>query len=257
MRTTCIACLLLAAWVRPALAQHAEASFLAFDTIVAVDEVIDINGNNATGVLLDAVVSTDFGARLSGDRPAVCPSHVVRRVESPDMDRAGPLRTERSCRTACGRGTDSIACRAHQPDAAAAVSTRQSLNPLRCSASLPPLEPRGMRGYAAGSAVRLRGADDRVRRTLGCTGSRRRPLAAQDAPRLRADEPAALRERRVWGRDHPCRRRAGRRLDHGRRLAAGGRDRVCDGGSRRDDRNRGDGDLLPTTRGYSANGSAT
>lgn len=52
-------CLLAAAG--PALAQQAEPSRIAIDTVASIDEAVDGNGNFGTGVVLDAVVSADLG----------------------------------------------------------------------------------------------------------------------------------------------------------------------------------------------------
>jgi hypothetical protein len=44
-----------------ALAQQARPSRLAIDTVAAIDEAVDANGNDATGVFLDAIVSVGLG----------------------------------------------------------------------------------------------------------------------------------------------------------------------------------------------------
>jgi hypothetical protein len=51
----------LLALTAPADAQQAEPSRIAIDTVAALDESLDTNGNFATGVVLDAVVSADLG----------------------------------------------------------------------------------------------------------------------------------------------------------------------------------------------------
>jgi hypothetical protein len=56
----CVATLLLVHAV-PCSAQQARLSPIAFDTVAAVDEAVDENGNFATGVILDAVVSVELG----------------------------------------------------------------------------------------------------------------------------------------------------------------------------------------------------
>ena len=45
----------------PAAAQQAQPSRFALDTVAAIDEAVDTNGNFVTGVTLDAVVSADLG----------------------------------------------------------------------------------------------------------------------------------------------------------------------------------------------------
>jgi hypothetical protein len=60
-KLTCVFVLLLIAWAAPAAAQQAQPSRFAIDTMAAVDEAVDGNGNFTTGVALDAVVSADLG----------------------------------------------------------------------------------------------------------------------------------------------------------------------------------------------------
>jgi hypothetical protein len=55
------AALLLLVVATPAPAQQAQPSRIAIDTVAAIDEAVDTNGNFATGVTLDAVVSADLG----------------------------------------------------------------------------------------------------------------------------------------------------------------------------------------------------
>jgi hypothetical protein len=52
----------LLALTAPALAQQAEPARIAIDTVAALDESLDDNGDFATGVVVDAVVSADLGA---------------------------------------------------------------------------------------------------------------------------------------------------------------------------------------------------
>ena len=61
MRLAVFVCLLVVTGAVPAFAQQAEPSRFAVDTVVAVDEAVDANGNFTTGLITDAVVSTDLG----------------------------------------------------------------------------------------------------------------------------------------------------------------------------------------------------
>ena len=57
-----LAVLALLAGAGPAIAQQAEPSRLAIDTVAAIDEAVDERGNFTTGIVLDAVVAVDLGA---------------------------------------------------------------------------------------------------------------------------------------------------------------------------------------------------
>jgi len=150
MRATCIACLLLSACARPVLAQHAEASFFAIDTIVAVDETVDVNGNNSTGVLFDAVVSTDFGG---GFQAIVRP--FVLRQSSGEWNRQiwiAQVRYERSGPVGLRVDAGLIP----SPVGLNNLTLRPPFNPTIAQPSslfsvLPPLEPRGMRATLLGA----------------------------------------------------------------------------------------------------------
>ena len=65
-RTLCLACVALLASPAFAFAQQARPSVLAIDTAAAFGEVIDANGNYATGVTADAVVSVGLGHGFEG-----------------------------------------------------------------------------------------------------------------------------------------------------------------------------------------------
>ena len=49
------------AWPAPAAAQQARPSPIAIDTVASIDETVDRNGNDATGIFLDAVVTAGLG----------------------------------------------------------------------------------------------------------------------------------------------------------------------------------------------------
>jgi hypothetical protein len=61
MGTACVVCAVILATPTLALAQQARPSRLAIDTVAAIDETVDGKGNYATGVVVDAVVSTGLG----------------------------------------------------------------------------------------------------------------------------------------------------------------------------------------------------
>ncbi len=65
-RTVCVACALSLSAPAVALAQQARPSRLAIDTVVAIDESVDGNGNGATGVVVDAIVSVSLGRGFEG-----------------------------------------------------------------------------------------------------------------------------------------------------------------------------------------------
>src|SRR3982751_5307952 len=60
--TSTIAIALL--WALPCAAQQAELSPVAIDTAVETDQAVDQNGNTATGVILDSVISVHLGRHL-------------------------------------------------------------------------------------------------------------------------------------------------------------------------------------------------
>ena len=55
------ACAILLLVPGPAAAQQSRPSLLAIDTVASIDEAVDANGNYATGLFLDAVVSVKAG----------------------------------------------------------------------------------------------------------------------------------------------------------------------------------------------------
>lgn len=61
MRRAIVTGLLVITAGLPAFAQQAQPSRFAVDTVAAVDEVVDANGNFTTGVIVDAVMSADLG----------------------------------------------------------------------------------------------------------------------------------------------------------------------------------------------------
>ena len=60
-RTLCLVCAIILATPAFAFAQQARPSRLAIDTVAAIDEAVDENGNYATSVFTDAVVSVGLG----------------------------------------------------------------------------------------------------------------------------------------------------------------------------------------------------
>lgn len=145
MRSICLAALLLVSGAPPVLAQEARPSFLAIDTTAAFDEVIDRNGSDSFGVLLDAVVSADFGR---GFQAIVRP--FVNRLASGEWNRQVWIATVRYERAAPNAGLRVDAGLIPSPIGLANLSLRPGNNPTIAQPSslfsaLPPLEPRGMR----------------------------------------------------------------------------------------------------------------
>lgn len=66
MRPWRFLCAIVLATPAVALAQQARPSVLAIDTAAAIDEAVDFNGNYATGLSLDAVVSVGLGRGFEG-----------------------------------------------------------------------------------------------------------------------------------------------------------------------------------------------
>ena len=65
-RTVCLAFALGVSLPAGALAQQARPSRLAIDTVAAIDDAVAANGNYATGVFVDAVVSVGLGHGFEG-----------------------------------------------------------------------------------------------------------------------------------------------------------------------------------------------
>lgn len=65
-RICCLICAVVLAAPALAAAQQARPSRLAIDTVAAIDETVAANGNYATGVFLDAVVSVGLGRGFEG-----------------------------------------------------------------------------------------------------------------------------------------------------------------------------------------------
>ena len=151
MRATFLAALLLVSGAVPVLAQEARPSFLAIDTTVAFDEVVDRNGSDTFGALLDAVVSADFG---HGFQAIVRP--FVSRLSSGEWNRQVWIATVRYERATEYAGMRVDAGLIPSPIGLANLSLRPANNPTIAQPSslfsaLPPLEPRGMRATLLGA----------------------------------------------------------------------------------------------------------
>jgi hypothetical protein len=144
----CLACLLLLG-PPAALAQQARPSVLAIDTVAAVDEAVDGNGNFATGLLVDAVVSADLGRGFQG---------IVRPVA---MRRGGDWNRQIWVATVRFERSGAVGVRIDgglipSPIGLANLTLRPHLNPTISQpaslfASLPPLEARGPRANLIGA----------------------------------------------------------------------------------------------------------
>jgi hypothetical protein len=150
MRLICIAWLVLLSSAIPLLAQESRPSFFAIDTTAAIDEVVDREGHNSFGVLLDAVVSADFGGGFQG---------IVR----PFVNRGGDGEWNRQVWVATVRyertvpvGVRVDAGLIPSPIGLANLTLRPGTNPTIAQPSslftgLPPLEPRAMRATLLGA----------------------------------------------------------------------------------------------------------
>ena len=167
MRALLVACLLAASLGGPARAQQAHPS-LVCDRHRGGGRrgQVDFDGNYATGVTLDAVVSADFGRGFQGIvRP------FASRLASGEWIRqvwVATARYERAARIRLRVDAGLIP----SPIGLANLTLRPHLNPTMSQPSslftpLPPLEPRGARANAARRGVRLRRPDNRVGRALG------------------------------------------------------------------------------------------
>jgi hypothetical protein len=151
VRAIFIASLLLASGISPALAQEARPSFFAVDTMAAFDEVVDRNGSDSFGVLVDAVLSADFGHGVQGIvRP------FVSRLPSGEWNRQVWIAAVRYERAAARVGLRVDGGLIPSPIGLANLSLRPATNPTIAQPSslftaLPPLEPRSMRATLLGA----------------------------------------------------------------------------------------------------------
>ena len=183
--------LVLVSLALPCGAQQAQPSLFAVDTIAAVDEVVDLNGNNVTGVTFDAVVSADFGR---GFQAIVRP--VAQRLNSGEWNRQVWIATLRYERPApIGVRVDGGLI--PSPIGLANLTLRPHLNPTISQPSslftpLPPLEPRGSRAtllgavYAFGAQATVSGTQWDARAALIDTSPlrTRRVFAETNPPRF-------------------------------------------------------------------------
>ena len=188
-RTVCLACALSLSTPVVALAQQARPSRLAIDTVAALAETVDFNGNYSTVVIADAVVSAGLGRGFEG---IVWP--VVQRLASGERswdiwiatlryERAGPVgvRIEGGLIPA-PIGLANLTVR--RPHLNPTISQPSSL-----FAALPPLEIRGPRPnllgavYPFGGQVSVSGARWDARAALIDTSPlRRRGVFADPKP---------------------------------------------------------------------------
>jgi hypothetical protein len=134
----------------PAAAQQARPSMFAIETSAALDETVDFDGNHVTGVIVDAVVSAEFGRGFQGIvRP------FLQRLNTGEWNRQvwiAAVRYERPA--AVGLRVD--AGLIPSPIGLANLTLRPHLNPTISQPSslftpLPPLEPRGSRATLLGA----------------------------------------------------------------------------------------------------------
>jgi hypothetical protein len=140
VRTLLITSLLVLALAAGARAQQAQPSFFAIDTVAAVDETVNAEGDYVTGVTLDAVVSADFGR---GFQAIVRP--FASRMASGEWNRQVWIATARYERPGPRIGLRVDAGLIPSPIGLANLTLRPHLNPTISQpsslfTSLPPLE---------------------------------------------------------------------------------------------------------------------
>jgi hypothetical protein len=173
-----------------AAAQQARPSIFAVDTVAAVDETVDDNGNAVTGLIVDGVLSADFGGGFQGlVRP------FVQRLTSGEWNRQvwiAAVRYERA-------GTIGLRVDAGlipSPIGLANLTLRPHLNPTVAQPSslftpLPPLEPRGSRATLLGAVYAY--------------GGQATVSGAHWDARAAVIDTSPLRTRRVFGENNPPR----------------------------------------------------
>ena len=176
------ACLLLAS-AAPLASRHGRRQF-AIDTAASIDETRRSNGNNFTGVILDAVMSVGFGARLRGHRPSIV-QRLANRASGTGrsgsrrfaIERAGPIgvRVDGGLIPSPIGLANLTAAAASQPDD---LTARVALSG-RCRRS----KSRGPRAKLLGAVYPFGATRHRVGRALGCAGGRHRHVAAAHATR--------------------------------------------------------------------------
>ncbi len=151
MRAACLTWICALGVASPALAQQAHPSFFAVETVAAMDEVVDADGNAATGVIVDAVVSAGFGPGFE----AIVRPFASRLANSGEWNRqiwVAQLRYERPARISLRVDAGLIP----SPIGLANLTLRPHLNPTISQPAslftpLPPMEPRGMRATLLGA----------------------------------------------------------------------------------------------------------
>jgi hypothetical protein len=186
-----VAAILVASCVARAGAQQARPALFAVETSAAIDEVVDFNGNYSTGLIVDGVVSADFGRGFQGMvRP------FAQRMSSGEWNRQiwlAAIRYERP--GPLGLRVDGGLI--PSPIGLANLTLRPHLNPTISQPSslftpLPPLEPgRGPRATLLG-AVYAWGAQATI------SGSRWDARAA-------VIDSSPLRTRRIFAETNPPR----------------------------------------------------
>jgi hypothetical protein len=181
---------LAALFAAPAAAQQARPALFAVETSAALDETVDFDGNHVTGVIVDGVVSADFGHGFQGIvRP------FLQRLNTGEWNRQvwiAAVRYER--RAPVGLRVD--AGLIPSPIGLANLTLRPHLNPTISQPSslftpLPPLEPRGSRATLLGAVYAYGG-----QATVSATHWDARAAIIDTSP---------LRTRRVFAQNNPPR----------------------------------------------------
>jgi hypothetical protein len=182
--------LMLLAAATPAAAQQARPSLFAIDTVAAVEQAFDGDGNYSTGITFDGVVSAEIGRGFQGIvRP------FAQRLASGEWNRQIWVATVRYERPA-PLGVRVDAGLIPSPIGLANLTLRPQLNPTIAQPSslftpLPPLEPRGSRATLLG-AVYAFGAQATV-------------SVAQFDARVALIDTSPLRTRRIFAEANPPR----------------------------------------------------
>lgn len=153
LRTPLLACLLVLLGAQAVLAQDPQArpARLAIDTSASLDESVDANGNYATGIILDSVVSISIGGGFEG----IVRPFVQRNANTGEWNRQiwiATLRYERPGPVALRLDAGLIP----SPIGLANLTLRPHLNPVISQpaslfTALPPLVPRGPRANLIGA----------------------------------------------------------------------------------------------------------
>ena len=205
---------------QPLLGQETRPAPVAIDTVASFDEAADFQGNYATGITADALVSVGLGRGLEG---VIWP--IVQRLGSGQWNHDLWIASVRVPASRSDRRARRGRARAVAGRAGNYIGRRPHLNPTISQpsslfTSLPALEPAGTARQPPRRGISVRRTGHTVGTALGMVippSSTRRPF---DDVESFSHEPTPIHECRSWWGRHADRRPHHRRVRHAGRLDA-------------------------------------